>query len=214
MINIRLISLIAFLPLVLMLSCNNKTSNERPLPIMGSKEVKNGDTIFHKIPEFQFVDQDSQKVTRKDLKGYIYVADFFFTTCPTICPDMKEQMARIHEEFKDNDKVKLISHTVDPKHDTVAVLKEYAQEIGVNNDKWKFLTGDKEKIYEIGKNGYMATAREDEEAPGGFLHSGHFILVDQQGRVRGLYDGTKKKDVDNLMKDIQKLLKLGQTKKS
>ncbi len=211
MITIRLI---AFLPLVLMLSCNNKPSNERPLPIMGSKEVKNGDTIFHKIPEFQFVDQDSQKVTRKDLQGHIYVADFFFTTCPTICPDMKEQMARIHEEFKGHDKVKLISHTVDPKHDTVAVLKEYAREIGVNNDKWKFLTGDKEKIYEIGKNGYMATAREDEEAPGGFLHSGHFILVDQRGRVRGLYDGTKKKDVDKLMKDIQKLLKRGPTKQS
>lgn len=214
MFNIRLIGLIALFPF-LALSCNNKDStNERALPIMGPKQVKNGDTVYHKIPEFQFVDQDSQTVTNEDLKGHIYVADFFFTTCPTICPDMKEQMARIYDEFEGNEKIKLISHTVDPKHDTVAVLKEYAREIGVKSDKWKFLTGDKEKIYELGKKGYMATAREDEEAPGGFLHSGHFILVDQQGRVRGLYDGTKKEDVDNLMNDIQKLLKRGQAKKS
>src|SRR5690606_33716420 len=155
---------------------------ERKLPIMGHRsvaivetggEIRN-DTVYHTIQPFRFVNQDSVRVTNETFKDKIYVADFFFTACPTICPTMKTQMLRVYKKFSDNDEVAFLSHTIDPEHDTVAVLHAFANKLGVESSKWHFVTGNKEDIYTIGEKSYMVTAQEDQAEPGGFLHSGAF----------------------------------------
>ena len=119
---------------------------------------------------------------------------------------MKTQMLRVYNEFYDEDRLLILSHTIDPEHDNVEVLHEFSRRLGVNSNKWHFVTGEKEDIYEIGQNSYMVTAMEDENEPGGFLHSGAFILVDKNRIIRGIYDGTDATQVDRLIKDIPKLL--------
>ncbi len=195
--------------MLFVISCSE--SNKEMLPIMGRQTFKEVDgkvdTIFHTIPNFQLVDQDSAIITEEVVEGKIYVADFFFGTCPTICPIMKQQMLRVYERFKDQPNFVILSHTIDPDHDTVAYLNEYAKRLGVEDNKvWHFLTGNKEHIYDLGSpEGYMVPVGEDEDAPGGYIHSGAFILLDKDRRVRGFYDGTKAEEVDKLMQDIPKL---------
>lgn len=184
-------------------SCENAS---RKLPILGERDFVNGDSVYHTIPDFKFINQDGAEVSNKTFEGKIYVSDFFFTSCPTICPVMKKQMLRVYEKFKENPQVGILSHTIDPRHDSVQVLREYATRLGINNPMWQFVTGEKEKIYEIGEKAYYVTAGEDSTAAGGIIHSGAFILVDKKRRVRGLYDGTKEEDVTKLLKDIEVLL--------
>jgi len=194
--------------------CNTERNNQK-LPYLGRKQVNpvqanntiRYDTLYHTIADFSFVNQDSNTVTNQTFKDKIYVADFFFTTCPTICPIMKAQMLRIYDTYKSNPEVMLLSHTIDPDYDTVALLHDFADRLGVSSDKWQFVTGNKEDIYDIGQNSYMVTTMEDEDVPGGYIHSGAFILVDKDRHIRGLYDGTDEKEVDRLMKDIPRLLK-------
>lgn len=196
--------------LIGLISCQ---SNDR-LPILGQKEavtkIVNGrtvtDSVDHSIPDFQFVSQYGDTVSAQTLAGKIYVADFFFTTCPTICPKMKSQLKRVYDRFKGNPGVMILSHSIDPTHDSVAVLREFAQSLGVEGRQWLFVTGDKEKIYDIGQNSYMVSAADDASAPGGVVHSGAFILVDTQKHIRGIYDGTTVEGVDKLMSDMDKLL--------
>jgi protein SCO1/2 len=201
------------LPLIaLAISCGappEKTSEVAELPILGERYVDdNQDTVYHSIADFAFVNQVGDTIRKEDMAGKIYVADFFFTTCPTICPIMKKEMLRVYEQFKGEPNFRILSHSIDPTHDTQAVLKDYAEKLGVPNAAtWNFLTGDQEKIFEIGQTSYMTTAMADELEPGGFLHSGAFLLVDQEGRIRGVYDGTKTEQVDRLLADIPKLLK-------
>ncbi|WP_439879578.1 SCO family protein [Pontibacter sp. MBLB2868] len=198
----------------LMSSCNNSETSEQTLPILGEREVVernvNGqtvaDTLYPQIPDFSFVDQDSQQVTNSTFGDKIYVADFFFTTCPTICPKMKTQMLRVYEQYKDNPKVGFLSHTIDPKHDSVAVLKDFAERLNVKSDKWHFVTGEKDSIYDIAQY-YLVSAMEDGQEAGGFIHSGAFVLVDENRHIRGVYDGTDPAQVDRLMNDIPVLLK-------
>jgi protein SCO1 len=190
--------------LVMITACVQK---EEKLAIYGRKEITDkGDTIYHHIADYKFVDQDSNFVTPDTFKGKIYVADFFFTSCPTICPIMKTQMLRVYEKYKDNPNVLILSHSIDPEHDTVALLHDFAERLGVTSDKWHFVTGNKDEIYKIGQTSYMVTAMEDGTEPGGYIHSGAFILVDKDRQVRGLYDGTLADQVDRLMKDMDKLL--------
>ena len=198
---------------IFLYSCMNGNKETRLEPLGPRKIVTdtvNGkirqDTIYHKIADFSFVDQDSSIITNKTFDGKIYIADFFFTTCPTICPKMNAQLVRVYDKFKDDPNIKILSHTIDPMHDTVAVLKHFADRLGVSSGIWHFVTGDQDKIYEIGQNSYMVTAMEDKTAPGGFLHNGALILVDPERRIRGIYDGTKEDDVDRMMNDIPKLL--------
>jgi protein SCO1 len=196
----------------LLIACNPKPDK---LPILGNREAItktiNGkqvtDTLYHQIPDFEFVNQDSVKITQKNFAGKIYVADFFFTTCPTICPKMKTQMLRIYEKFKDNPQVAILSHSIDPRHDTPAVLKEFSKNLGIQNSMWQMVTGDKAKIYEIGQKSYMVSATDDPTEPGGIVHSGAFILVDKNRHIRGIYDGTEPEKVDKLMEDMEVLLK-------
>ncbi len=183
------------------------TSDEEPLPILGEKVIENGDTIYHTIPDFSFIDQDSQIVTNETFKDKIYVADFFFVSCPTICPKVSKQMLRIYKHFENDDRVALLAHTIDPKHDTIPRLKQYAQKLGVRSDKWHFVTGDKDAIYEIADD-YFSIAIEDPDAPGGFDHSGKIILVDANRHVRSFADGTDPASVDRLIQDMEKLLRM------
>jgi protein SCO1 len=203
--------------LLAFIACSGGNSKEdnQTLPILGNYFINSfemegktvSDTVFHKIGEFSFLNQEGETVDNSTTAGKVYVADFFFTSCPTICPVMKTQMLRIFEQFKDNSDFMILSHSIDPKHDTVALLKDYALRLGVENaDTWNFLTGDQEMLFEIGQTSYMTTAMEDKNEAGGYLHSGAFILVDQNSRIRGVYDGTKADQVDKLIRDIPKLL--------
>jgi protein SCO1/2 len=185
------------------------------LPYYGERDVvfKNGsatgDTIYHQVPGFYLFDQDSIPRTEEDFAGKIIVADFFFTTCPTICPIMTKQMTRLQWLLDDPayQDVHFLSHTVNPKHDTPAVLKAYAYEQGADLKRWTFLTGEQESIFELGFEGYLLSTMEDEAAPGGFLHSSMFVLVDRNRHIRGFFDGTSTNEVDDLVIDIKMLLK-------
>lgn len=188
-----------------MVSCIQK--KEVPLPIFGEREVVNGDTIYHTIRNFSFVDQDSLEVTNKTFEDKIYVADFFFTSCRTICPIMKTQMLRVYDSTLNDPDVLLLSHSIDPEFDTVALLHDFAERLGVKSSKWHFVTGVKDSIYSIAQTSYFATAMEDKSEPDGFIHSGAFLLIDKQRRLRGKYDGTKEEDVNRLLADIERLKK-------
>lgn len=209
---------------VWLMACSGNTGHDQnsKLPYLGrhdyvEKTVNDQtvvDTLYHKVADFSFVDQDSTQVTPSTFEDKIYVTDFFFTSCPTICPVMKTQMLRVYEAFKDNEEVALLSHTIDPEYDTVALLRDYADRLGVSSDKWHFVTGEKDAIYEMGLKSYMVTAMEDDQEPGGFIHSGAFILVDKDKHIRGMYDGTEQGQVDLLIRDIEKLLQEYHTEKS
>lgn len=160
----------------------------------------------HRVGDFNLTDQDGNTVTPNNFKDKIYVTDFFFVTCPTICPKMTDQMLRVYEEFKDNDAILLLSHTVMPEEDSVPVLKEYADKIEVNSNKWKFVTGDKKQIYDLARKTYFAAVTEGDGGVEDFIHTENFVLVDKEKRLRGFYDGTSKKDVDRLINDIYTLL--------
>ncbi|WP_375582977.1 SCO family protein [Cyclobacterium xiamenense] len=197
-----------------LVACQSPSSSDS-LPILGNRYteeitvdgVTRTDTIYHTIADFTFVNQEGDSVSNKDVRGKVYVADFFFTSCPTICPIMKKEMLRVYEAFKDESDFRILSHTIDPEYDTVALLKDYAARLGVENaDTWNFLTGEQEKIFEIGQTSYLTTAMSDKNEPGGYLHSGAFVLIDRMGRIRGVYDGTKETQVNRLIKAIPKLL--------
>lgn len=186
-------------------SCQKKETAE--LPYLGHNEIVGQDTVKHTVGDFRFLDQDSTWVTNNTFKNKIYVADFFFTSCPTICPVMHAQMLRLYDTYEDDPEIMFLSHTIDPEHDTVAVLHDYADRLGVKSNKWHFVTGDKEDIYKLGQTSYIVTADEDASQPGGYIHSGAFLLVDKDRHIRGAYDGTKPEQVDRLMKDIETLKK-------
>jgi protein SCO1 len=183
-------------------SCGTK---ETTLPIFGQREVVGTDTVYHTIAPFKFVDQDSTEVTNATFQNTIYVADFFFTTCRTICPIMKTQMLRVYEATAEMPDVKILSHTIDPAYDTVALLHDFAERLGVESERWHFVTGVQDSIYKIAQTSYFATAMEDKSEPDGFIHSGAFLLIDKKQRIRGKYDGTKEEDVNRLIVDIKKL---------
>ncbi len=188
-----------------MLLFNACVSKEKSLPIFGERELIGSDTVYHTIAPFRFVDQDSATVTNATYQDKIYVADFFFTSCRTICPIMKTQMVRVYEATKEMPDVLLLSHTIDPEYDTVALLHDFAERLGVESKRWHFVTGAKDSIYKIAQTSYFATAMEDKSEPDGFIHSGAFLLIDKKGRIRGKYDGTKEDDVNRLIVDIKKL---------
>jgi len=199
---------------IVMVACSQQKQEEK-LPIFGYREViarevdgkKIADTVYHTIADFEFVNQDSAVVTNATFKDKIYVTDFFFTTCRTICPKMKTQMLRVYDSIQNMPDVLLLSHSIDPEHDSVALLHDFAERLGVSSDKWHFVTGDQEKIFEIAQTSYFATAMVDNTEPDGFIHSGAFLLIDKQQRIRGKYDGTLEEDVNRLLIDIKRLQK-------
>ncbi len=192
-----LVGIMAFLS-----SCH---TGPKTLPILGQKQIENGDTLYHQISDFAFLNQDSNVVTQEWVKGKVYVTDFFFTSCPTICPKMSQQMLRLQENFADQPEVLLISHSIDPYYDTPQILDKYADKVGINTDKWQLLTGSFKEITSISDE-YLVSVVKDSTVAGGYIHGGHFILLDGQRRIRGYYDGTQATQVDKLMEDIEILL--------
>jgi protein SCO1/2 len=161
---------------------------------------------YHKIPAFSFVNQNGKIITDKTYNGKIYVADFFFTTCGSICPRMTNNMALVQQAFLHDSRVMLLSHTVFPETDSVAVLKRYALEKGVDDRKWNLVTGDKKAIYTLARKSYLAVKLGKPSELYDMVHTENFVLVDTQKRVRGFYDGTKKEEIDRLITDIKGLL--------
>ncbi|AYN05748.1 MULTISPECIES: SCO family protein [unclassified Flavobacterium] len=157
---------------------------------------------YHTIADFSFVNQNGDTITQKDYDGKIYVADFFFTTCGSICPKMTANLADVQKAVLNNPKVKLLSHTVFPETDSVPVLKAYAIKNGVIDSKWNLVTGDKKEIYTMARKSYLAVKLGRPDQLYDMVHTENFILVDQKRRVRGFYDGTKKEDIQKLIEDI------------
>lgn len=156
----------------------------------------------HTIPDFSFTNQNGKIITQEDYKDKIYVADFFFTTCPSICPKMTDNMVWLQEKIKDNPKVMLLSHSVTPDIDSVPVLKSYAQEKGVIDIKWNLVTGNKKDIYYIARKSYLAVKTGRPEELYDMVHTENFVLIDQKRRIRGFYDGTNLEEVKKLYEDI------------
>lgn len=192
------------------------SSNVKPprLPFLGDpvykkKNTAQGpktDTIYPIIPPFSFTDQQRQPVSNSTYKGHIYIADFFFTSCPTICPVMSRNLKKVYDHYADVPGLMFLSHTIDPKFDTPDVLNRYAEKLGADSKRWHFVTGPKEVIYQLAENGYYSHAEKDDAEKGGFIHSGAFILIDKLGRMRGMYDGTNDSEVGQLIRDIKVLL--------
>lgn len=158
---------------------------------------------YHTIADFALVNQNGDTITQEDYKDKIYIADFFFTSCPTICPIMTKNMASIQDKIGDD--VLLLSHSVTPQIDSVAQLKKYALEKGVDDSKWNLVTGDKKQIYELARKSYLAVKTDGDGGPFDMIHTENFILVDKKKRIRGFYDGTKVEEVERLLEDLQVL---------
>jgi protein SCO1/2 len=157
---------------------------------------------YHTITDFSLLNQNGETITQNDYTGKIYIADFFFTTCPTICPIMTKNMAHIQDRIINDDDVLLLSHSVTPVIDSVAQLKKYALEKGVLDTKWNLVTGDKKQIYELARKSYLAVKNDGDGGPFDMIHTENFILVDKERRIRGFYDGTKTEEIEKLMEDL------------
>lgn len=157
---------------------------------------------YHTIADFSFVNQNGDTITQKDYEGKIYVADFFFTTCGSICPKMSVNLEEVQKAFATNPKVKLLSHTVFPETDSVPVLKAYAKKHNVIDAKWNLVTGDKKEIYAMARKSYLAVKLGKPSELYDMVHTENFVLVDTKRRVRGFYDGTNKEDIKKLIEDI------------
>ena len=162
---------------------------------------------YHRIADFSLINQNGDTITQENYRNKIYVADFFFTTCPTICPIMTANLVEVQAALASDPEVLLLSHSVTPEIDSVAQLKKYAIEKGVNDAKWNLVTGDKKQIYELARKSYLAVQEDGDGGPFDMIHTENFILVDKQRRIRGFYDGTKEEEMDRLLTDIEILKK-------
>lgn len=193
-------------------------ANEKKLPVIQPRDLKaemvNPELlevgIGHRIGKFSLQNQSGETITLDNVKGKVFVAEYFFTTCQSICPKMTAQMTRVQKKFKGNDGFKILSFTVHPEHDTVEVMKEYAEKHNALEGQWYFLTGKKEDLYHLARNSFFvlkpAEAANLGDAGSDFIHTNNFVLVDQELRIRGYYDGTSITEVNELMEDIQILL--------
>lgn len=197
-----------FLPALLLAFTFFGCNQPDKLPIYGGKmPVANGpDSLDYHLPSFSFIDQDGRVVSEAAIKDKLVVAEFFFTSCPSICPKMQKEMLRVYEKYKTDPEVLILAYSIDPARDSVAKLHNYAAKLGIESSKWHLLTGNKDSIYSIADK-FLVSAAEDPDAPGGLVHSGNFILVDKQRRIRGYYDGTDEKSVDKLLSEIDILQK-------
>lgn len=183
------------------------TNHFTPLPIYGERYEEGGDTVYHTVGDFAFVNQFGDTVSSTSLVGNIKIVDFFFVDCQTICPKMSSQLKRVQEKIKTVKNVVILSHTVNPENDSVPVLNRYAEEYGAIQNKWHLLTGDKKELYKIAREGYLVNALQGDGGPDDFIHTELFVLVDQKNRIRGFYDGTSAGAVDTLIDELKVLLK-------
>ena len=207
--------IISFSLLVALIISLNACKNAKKLPFYGQREAKittdkDGhqkiDTIYQTIPNFSFLNQDSTYITQDNFKDKVYIADFFFTSCSTICPTMHRNLTTVYNAYKNNPNVMFLSHTIDFKYDKPNILKKYAQKLGVDTKKWQFVYGSKDSVYKMAEKDYLVAVQEDSTAKDGYIHQGWLVLIDKQKRIRGAYDGTKTEQVAQLKKDVAILL--------
>lgn len=204
------------LSVCMLISCHSGNRKKHVLPFIGNFDIEYklvdgvevADTIYPRIPFFHYTNELGKEITSTQFKGKVWVADFFFTSCQTICPIMTTNLKRLNQSTKDlKDQIQFISFSIDPERDTPATLNRYKRHHGIQSDNWTFLTGDEEKTHLLGIENFQIFAGRDEESQGGFAHSGAFTLVDKEGFVRGVYLGTDPKQVEQLEKDLRLLLK-------
>ena len=203
----------SILSVIIMFFIYNLLKPEEKLPVF-QPDMVNAELVdttvqyvrkYHKIANFKLVNQNGDTITQDFYKDKIYVADFFFTTCLTICPIMTDHMIEIQEKIKDDEEVFLLSHTVFPVTDSVPVLKEYAVEKGVIDEKWNLVTGDKKQIYDLARKSYLATKSTGDGGKYDMIHTENFVLVDKNQQIRGFYDGTNPEAIQDLMHDLKVL---------
>lgn len=202
--------LLLLVPLVFLVLFFLKSREQKPLrtlPYFGKKKyVNTGDTSYHTVKNFSFINQYNETVTQQTISGKIYVTDFFFTTCRSICPVMSTQLERVYREFYNHKDVMILSHTVNPEEDSVEVLLRYAGQHKVSNRQWLFLTGDKKQLYDLARQGYLLNAEEGNGGAEDFIHTQNFALVDKERHLRGFYDGTDSLEISRLIQDMHLLL--------
>jgi len=213
-----IVALFTILTSLFLFNCSNQKPEQvkkRVLPIIGNYDIEykevNGeeiaDTVYPKMIDFTFLNQDSNLISKKNIENKIWIADFFFTTCPTICPTMTKNMKWLNDKTADiKEKLQFLSFTINPKRDTPSQLKKYKEHYQIKSKNWEFLTGDESFTHELGINHFQIFAGEDASAAGGYAHSGAFTLIDREGYVRGVYLGTDLEQVKQLEKDLRKLL--------
>jgi protein SCO1/2 len=192
------------LVVIILVGCSESNSKKN-LPFLGNKDISlTGDTVYHEIEAFSFTNQDGEIITKESTRGKVYVADYFFSHCPTMCPAMTGQMKRVQKAIPE---ITILTHSCDPERDSVGQLKWYTEKRDIDVSNWHFLTGSKKALYDHGFYSYMMTTDEDVLAPGGFMHSPLFALIDGDHHIRGVYDGTTTESVDQLIEDAKSLIK-------
>lgn len=204
---------ILLIPLLIFLFLRGFGKNEYDLPIYFQNGVDNPfqecpstDSGQHFIPEFSFLNQNGESLGRAEMEGKITIVDFFFTSCPSICPLMSKEMERVNDMFRDEPKVQIMSISIDPEYDTPEILKEYAERHNAIPGKWNFLSGPKVETYQLAKCGFVLPTLDGNGVPDDFVHSDKFVLIDEMGRIRGYYSGTDREAVDLLMLETKVLL--------
>ncbi len=187
---------------------HRKKTPLRILPHFGEKKYGKSpsDTVYHRVADFEFINQNGDTINQESVKGKIYVADYFFVTCQSICPIMSKQMQRLAEHFRGRTNILFLSHTVNPEEDSVTVLHQYALKHRANAQQWLFLTGDKKKLYEMARKSYLLDAEEGNGGTEDFIHTQNFALIDTHRCIRGYYNGTDSTDVNRLITDIELLV--------
>lgn len=215
----KLLLILSALTGLVAISCGNPQPEKKPraLPYAGNFNivvsetdgVRSVDSIYPTIPYFQYLNQDSVMIRSTEMKGKVWIANFFFSHCPSICPPMTSQMKRLNIMTGDiNQYLQYMSFSIDPTRDTPARLREYIREYGIEAKNWHFFTGDEARTHRLGVENFLVHAASDAVAPGGFAHSDGLVLVDREGYVRGIYHGTITEEVDQLNKDVRKLLSI------
>lgn len=198
------ISLLAPVLAYVLLSWYNQKAGA--LPYYGPGYIIRDRPPFYEVPGFTFLDQDSLVTTGKFVEDRVWVGHYFFTTCPSICPKMMNSLAGVDEAFRGNARVRFVSFTVDPDHDTPRVLKAYALSKGIDGHRWQLLTGDKKDLYRYARNALSIVATDGDGGPGDFIHSEKLVLIDRNRNIRGYYDGTEPREIKQLINDINRLL--------
>ncbi|MFT4568803.1 MAG: protein SCO1/2 [Saprospiraceae bacterium] len=203
--TLSMLNKLAFGCLLILIVLSACTKNRTPLPIIGDRTLPDGSIEKHEIRSWTFQNQLGETISKKSLDGQIYLVDFFFTSCPSICPFVTREMLRIYNHVATYEDVVLASFTIDPKRDSVSVLKTYSDNLDLDPDRWLFLTGDKDLVMDIANEDYFVAALVAPDAPGGFDHSGKIILVDKKGQIRGFCEGTDSDSVNGMMDMIDQL---------
>ena len=208
--TVALAALLALGGLVPLACTSNPNEEPERLSVYGLKHAaptSPSDTLPDPIPNFRLINQMGQPVTNQTFAGKVYIADFFFTSCPSICPKMQSEMLRVYKAFEGNPNVLFLSHTIDPSHDSIPVLRDYAERLGIKDaSRWHFARTQQDTVFKLA-SAYVSGAQIDKQAAGGFAHDGAFVLVDSKRRIRGVYDGMVKEQVDRLIAELPVLLK-------